>query len=165
MRLVEVNLGVQCDEFAWYSFAGRPWAPSKPLLAAFSSKAEGMEAPESRTFLVLVDITGAQKAAMCISGVGDLAWLPDSCSLAVSAKENVLILNIGSRAVRSVARPGYGIAWSPDSTHLMCCGVSKTGQQSLDARADQLQEVASCSVQLGTAIGMAQIISGGNQRR
>ena len=155
MRLVEVNLGVQREEFAWYSFAGRPWAPSKPLLAALSSDAESMESGGESTAVIVVDIDGAQHAAMCIPGAWGLAWSPDSCHLAASANNTISVLSIASGAARSIARPGYGIAWSPDSTHLMCCGVLTPRQYFLDVRADQLQEVASSSAQLGMVSSLA----------
>ena len=155
MRLVEVNLGFQREEFAWYSFAGRPWAPSKPLLAALSSEAEGMEAGKNSTFVIVVDINGAQQAAMSVPGAWGLAWSPDSCYLAANSNNTISILTIDSGVARSIARPGYGIAWSPNSTHLMCCGAANARQCFLDVQAGQLQEVASSSAQLGMLTNLA----------
>ena len=154
--LVEVDLGVRPEEAVWFSFAGRPWAPSKPILAVLTSEAgDDLSEGAACTSVTVFDIFGVQQAAANIPGVWVLTWAPDSCRLAAGTRDAIHVLEVMSGACQCIAIPGYGVAWSSDSRHLVCCGASGSKQHFVCSQAEQLQEVAKSSAQFGTVTHMA----------
>ena len=154
-RLVEVDLGARPEEAVWFSYAGRPWAPSKPILAVLTLEAgDDVLGSDACTSVRVLDIFGVQQASANIPGVWVLRWAPDSCRLAAGTKDAIHVLDIMSGACQSIALPGYGVAWSSDSRHLVCCGASGF-KHFVSSQAEQLQEVASSPAQFGTVTHMA----------
>ena len=155
-QLVEVELGLQPENSVWYTFPGRPWAPSEPILAVLSSGVSDYPDPRDPGAVIRVlDFRGRELVSVRFPAYWLLSWAPDSSKLAAGCADQVVVLDVASGTSRSIEMPGYGVAWAPNSQHLVCCPASAGALYFLDSQPTTLQLVARAEAHVGTVAELA----------